>query len=156
MTQENFIRHTLIATVEGHSVFITIKWHDGKLSISGVEGPRGNGDAWGSCGQIVMGDWSGYKAHGDSDLDMIKRLWDRWHLNDMQAGDAVQMAWLRENGHGKDYTETCKKLEAVGLLTHDGYKYGSKWLRVEVPWCVVAYFHALPEDGEKMPVKWRT
>jgi hypothetical protein len=155
MTQENFIRHTLIATVEGKGVFITIKWTDGKLSICGVEGPKSNGDAWGSCGQIDMHDWKDYKAVGSIDLETIKRMWSRWHLNDMRAGDAVQEAWLRENGRGKDYTATCEKLKAAGLLIHEGYEYGHAWKREEVPAEVVAYLFALPEDGAKIPGCWR-
>lgn len=60
-------------------------------------------------------------------------VWKRWHLNGMNAGDAVQEQWLRENGHGKDYTETCEKLEQAGLLVHDGYKYGSEWKYEALP-----------------------
>lgn len=84
------------------SVFCKIEYKDGKLSISGVEGPMSNGDAHGSCGQIEMG----YK-HGNPDYDdkrysshtEIKHfaagwtkemwlkfldIWHEWHLNDMR------------------------------------------------------------------------
>jgi hypothetical protein len=40
--------------VQGHDVFCKIEIKDGNLSISGVIGPKLNGDAWGSCGQIDM------------------------------------------------------------------------------------------------------
>lgn len=63
----------------------------------------------------------------------IVGVWRRWHLNDLKAGDAVQEAWLRHNGRGKDYETTCAKLEEAGLLTHDGYKYGSAWKTEELP-----------------------
>lgn len=87
-----------------YSVYCEIKIKDGKLSISGVEGPFPNGNCAGSCGQIDMG----YKHRNDADDDKRyqekKRLayfslgweealwfdfldiWKRWHLNDMRAG----------------------------------------------------------------------
>lgn len=155
MTQENFTRHTLIATVEGDKVFVTVKWTDGKLSITGVEGPKGDGDSWGGCGQINMHSWDNYKPVGNIDPVIIKRLWSRWHLNDMRAGDVVQEAWLRENWHGKDYTMTCAKLEDAGLLIHEGYRYGCAWKFEVVPAEVVAYFYALPDDSDKLPACWK-
>lgn len=63
----------------------------------------------------------------------IVGVWKRWHLNKLKAGDPTQEAWLRKHGHGKDYDETCAKLEAAGLLVHDGYKYGSEWKFEELP-----------------------
>ena len=35
-------------------VFVEIKYSDGKLSITGVEGPTRSGNCIGSCGQIDM------------------------------------------------------------------------------------------------------
>ena len=71
-------------------VFCKISIVDGKLSISGVVGPRSNGDAFGSCGQIdgtlrstprnerqLSPGWTPF---------MFKKFlahWDAWHLNDM-------------------------------------------------------------------------
>lgn len=66
-------------------------------------------------------------------VQRIVEVWKRWHLNDMNAGDAVQEAWLRENGHGKDYAETCEKLREAGLLVHDDYQYGTAWKTEELP-----------------------
>lgn len=37
------------------NVFCKIQFVDGKLSITGVEGPLKSGNCLGSCGQIVMG-----------------------------------------------------------------------------------------------------
>ena len=76
---------------------------DGKLSISGVEGPKPNGDARGSCGQIDMGYFHRRPEHNDKRYSNPKRLihfnpgwnealwwdflevWKEWHLNDMRA-----------------------------------------------------------------------
>ena len=53
---ENFNKVIRIGTVtEGPasaSVFCSIKFTDGKLSITGVVGPRASGNCAGSCGQI--------------------------------------------------------------------------------------------------------
>lgn len=65
---------------------------DGRLSISGVEGPKANGDCIGSCGQIDM--------HLRDEVDQIVpapgwdaaklteffAVWRKWHLNDMTPG----------------------------------------------------------------------
>lgn len=51
-----FTRHTIVARldcgVHRHRdfyppVFVTVKWDDKRLSITGVEGPKANGDAEG-------------------------------------------------------------------------------------------------------------
>ena len=148
-----FKRHVLIATVEGHKVFLTIKWNGKSLSFTGVEGPSANGDAWGSCGQIDMHEWTGYKAATGINLSVTRELWSRWHLNDMRAGDETQEAWLRANGRGKTYTETCAMLDAAGFLVHNGYKYGNAWKHEDVPQHVTDYLLALPES-KLLPAAW--
>lgn len=69
---------------------------DGRLSISGVVGPRENGNCAGSCGQIIIS-FKEYDKRGHLSLSelrpasnwtrsMIRKffdVWDRWHLNDM-------------------------------------------------------------------------
>lgn len=81
-------------------VFAKIEYSaDGRLSISGVVGPRANGDCAGSCGQINMS-FKEYNKRGYMTLDELRLapgwtreklrqffdVWDRWHLNDMRAG----------------------------------------------------------------------
>lgn len=66
----------------------------GRLSISGVVGPRSNGDAYGSCGQIAdtireainAGEFTPNSAQGWTVPDVLSflDLWDRYHLNDMR------------------------------------------------------------------------
>jgi len=72
---------------------------DGELHITGVEGPKRNGDCWGSCGQIDMGwrdrpqDWTTKGADfTDAQLTEFMAIWDRWHLNHMRAGCEHQRA----------------------------------------------------------------
>lgn len=84
---------------EGMEIFCKIEFKDGKLSITGVEGPKSNGNAQGSAGQIIMTykeyNPRGYASISDIepapgwDTSTIKKffdIWDNYHLNDMQAG----------------------------------------------------------------------
>lgn len=77
-------RHAFIKKYEG----------TGRLSISGVVGPRSNGDCYGSCGQIAdtireaikAGEFTPNSAQGWTVPDVLSflDLWDRYHLNDMR------------------------------------------------------------------------
>jgi hypothetical protein len=66
---------------------------DGRLSITGVEGPTRGGDALGSSGQIGLCEWRiveyapGWSAKTEA---VFRALWNRWHLNDMRPGCAHQ------------------------------------------------------------------
>lgn len=78
-------------------LFLKVEYKEGRLSISGVEGPRTNGDAWGSCGQCVDSlDPSRLRELAPGwTRETVKRLretWDEWHLNDMRAGCEHQRA----------------------------------------------------------------
>ena len=73
----------------GFSTFCRIEFEDGRLSISGVEGPTPDGNARGSCGQIDMHEWPiieyapGWSAEK---VAKFRAIWKEWHLNDMNAG----------------------------------------------------------------------
>lgn len=74
--------------------FVRVKFHNGKLSITGVEGPKKNGDCKGGCGQIgghlTIDEYApGWDAESVAKLASV---WDRWHLNDMRAGCEHQRA----------------------------------------------------------------
>lgn len=95
-------------------VFVRVKFQNERLSLCGVEGPRPNGDARGSCGQI--GDHlnvTRFAAGWDAEqLARLVSLWDRWHLNDLRAGCEHQRAnW-----------DVLEKLEIVSYgLTTDAH-----------------------------------
>lgn len=137
---------------------------DGKtrLSITGVEGPRNNGDAWGSAGQCrdslaklveLAPGWTTEMAFE------LFAVWERWHLNDLRAGTPAQEAWLREHPVTFTYPEShyTKALEALtraGLNPDDGYRYGSAWLYEEVPTEVIEWLRNLPAATFKYPDAW--
>lgn len=66
------------------------------LSMTGVVGPLSNGDAYGSCGQIIMShDIEQVTPAFGWSHDSIKELmevWERWHMNDARAGCEHQRA----------------------------------------------------------------
>ena len=139
----------------GDKVYIRILFKDKRLSIVGVDRPLRNGDCVGNCCQIVD-DIHRIKNPkiGRSTLLKVQQIWKRWHLNDMRAGNPVQEEFLRANGRCQDYTETCKKLEEAGILEHDGYRYGSKWLFEEVPQDVLEFLNTLPETDNEVAIQW--
>jgi hypothetical protein len=136
-------------------VFCKIKVENGKLSITGVVGPKSNGDCHGSCGQIVMHvpDITNLAQGWDQDtISKFFAVWHRWHLNDMRAGSQVQENWLREHpiteseyAYPKSHYEVASaKLAEVGLNPDkDGYLYGHAWKNEELPDDVIDFLASL-------------
>ena len=113
MTADNFSKTLHPGTLPGEMfgrtdrvpVFCKVTFARGRLSISGVEGPKRNGDAIGSCGQIDMGyahrspvdDDNRYSSPVPADAFdyapgweaetwfTFLDVWRKWHLNDMRA-----------------------------------------------------------------------
>jgi hypothetical protein len=143
----------------GYSVFCKISFTDGKISISGVEGPLASGNCLGGCGQIDMHDWnltSYATGWNRAKVTEFRRIWREWHLNDCTAGSPKQEQWLAQVGV-KKYDDALKCLTVVGLepdasYLHNGkpYSYGSAWLRREVPQQAIDFLMALP-DADKKP-----
>jgi hypothetical protein len=144
-----------------HPVFArAVVDHDGQLHITGVEGPKRNGDCWGSCGQIDMGwrddpaRWTTKGANfNDEQLAEFMAIWDRWHLNHMRAGSQAQMDRLREHPITVTYPEShydkaCEALAAAGLHPDaDGYRYGSAWKHEELPAEVIERLASFPASS---------
>jgi|DEB3_MinimDraft_2_1074329.scaffolds.fasta_scaffold26095_1 hypothetical protein len=136
-------------TPEGR-LSVHIDWDGKNLSITGSEG-RDHG------GQIIMDPWDLQEyAEGYSPelVAQLRDIWERWHLNDLQAGSPAQTAYLDAHpvtDRLNHYTKACEALKAAGLnpdpnYIHNGkpYAYGSAWLRVEVPEDALQFLHALP------------
>lgn len=74
-------------TYEGKAKgFCKIEFEDGRLSISGVIGPKRNGNAKGSCGQCVDEIRNGTPSPewNHEMLNQFCDIWSEWHLNDMR------------------------------------------------------------------------
>ncbi len=137
------------------SVFCKIRFNDGKLSITGVEGPTNDGNARGGCGQIRDFVISTYAEGWDkAKAEQFRTIWNQWHLNDMQAGTPAQTTELAKHqfpGYPKSHYEWAKEvLTAAGLQPDNGYSYGSAWLKVDVPEWVLLFLASLP-DSDKTP-----
>lgn len=106
-------------------------------------------------------------AGGREALATVRAWWQRWHLNDMRAGCEHQRAggWAERpidpskplNSYGKHFpgqrqdswnmlTWVPRGEHPEGLLSHPcptcGYKYGSQWLKEEIPADVQANMRA--------------
>lgn len=140
------------------SVYCIIEYKNGRLSISGVVGPLHSGNCLGSCGQIIMS-WTPIvkyaKGWTPSMVNRFLDVWDRWHLNDLQAGTPEQMDYVRNyrKNHARanysDYEELCSALKTAGLyevIRADGalYKYGHGWIFEPVPADVLQFLDSLP------------
>ena len=131
-----------------HDIFCKIEIDKkGELHINGVVGPRKNGNAAGSAGQIDgdlkkrIGEIKFVKGWNDDKLRGFLNIWENWHLNFMHAGDEHQRAlgWEKD-GYDRHPSEACPV---------DGYKFGSEWKRVELPSCVIEVLETFPETDKK-------
>ncbi len=78
----------------------------------------------------------------NEELQIIVKLWKKYHLNDLNAGTPKQTEYLKSLGEYKNYDWACKELKKVDLLydkeynypnQSKGYQYGSAWLHHEIP-----------------------
>lgn len=141
--------------------FCKIKFESGNLSISGVEGPKSNGDCRGSCGQIIMHEWNFDSLSDGWSPELVEKfreIWEEWNLNDLTAVSPAQAAWIKANKLDYAYPKSHYQVYADALteaginpdpdFLHEGkpYKYGHAWLRREVPNDVIAFIESLPES----------
>jgi hypothetical protein len=162
---EDFDKVVRIGTIETYhhrsmlptDVYIHIEYKAGKLSITGVIGPRSNGDAWGGCGQIDMEFDHRNKSQNDSryrnpiTIDEIKfapgwsaelwygllNVWSMYHLNDLRAAcehqEIMGQTWTTHP------SATCPVCD---------YRLGSQWKRISVPDAVIEFLMILPESDK--------
>jgi len=149
-------------------MFIKISYEDNRLSITGVIGPKSNGDAY-CCGQIkdellnpnkeLKEGWTPEMIHN------LYMAWDNWHLNDLRAGCKHQreLKWKDARIDPRALPRSIANRDEKGILAiwvteeeHKdgllskpcpvcGYEYGSKWLFEEVPEDIINFLFSLPE-----------
>lgn len=141
--------------------FAEITFKDGHLSIYGVIGPKSNGNAFGAAGQIheELDRVVPAKGWDAESVKKFQKVWERWHLNDLRAGSPKQMRFLESlaaNGKPVDYENAVKAMKEAGIyedvdFIHEGkpYRYGSAWLKEEVPAEVLEWLQSLPESAVK-------
>jgi hypothetical protein len=96
-----------------------------------------------SCGQNLEEIAKAFPHHAK--LQRMVSVWREWHLNDMQAGTPAQMAHLKANPVNAGYRES-HYVKASEALAHaglnpdpaNGYRYGSGWLKAEIPADIIA------------------
>ena len=169
------IKNLLLGSGVDGKVFVTVQIKSkpaGKtLSIRGVIGPKANGDAKGSCGQIqdYLTDGRTITDYADGwspeAVKQIQAIWSQHHLNDLTAGSPAQEACLAQRPDLKTYEERCEYLASQNLnpdpdFSHPDdkegmrYKYGSAWLHTDLPDSVIDWFESLTETKVANP--WGT
>lgn len=112
----------------------------------------------GQCFDTLISEFPELK---NSDIFMeCYSLWKSYHLNDLHAGtseqenalkDAVQNGILTRYG-ANNYQETCDYLKSINLyeveLNGKSYKYGTGWLKEEIPRDDLLRIESLIDTGE--------
>ncbi len=118
-----------------NAAYITWRLEDGRFSMCAHIWDRRKRDhiAGGQCVDAVADLFP-----GNEKVQRMRAIWERWHLNDMCAGSPAQEEYLRAHPVEYKYPEShydkaCEVLRAVGLHPDNGYLYGSRWLREELP-----------------------
>lgn len=141
----------------GHKARLKIEWRltDGEFAMQGeITGSKTMSNSYGQC-LDAMQEWLG----GDPLFESMLSVWRRWHLNHMRAGCEHQRAekWEDQPVYADKPTSAYVKheddtsswnmriwvpVERGGLLSAPcptcGYKYGTKWLKEELPADVLA------------------
>ena len=108
-----------------------------RLGITGVILKGGEETGWGQIREKVK----------DIIPARLYQIWRRWHLNDMRAGTFAQEEILRQaKDKGVDvssYEKACDYLHSFDVLVDEGYRYGSAWMKEELPQDVIDYLSAL-------------
>lgn len=120
---------------------VTLEWElkDGNFTMSGNVWNRLRTDIY-SGGQIV--DQIAKMFPHKKKVQRMAEIWERYHLNNMRAGCEHQhkLGWGENKIDGKWAGHLYEK-EGGCLLKpcpECGYKYGSKWLREEIPAEIIA------------------
>jgi hypothetical protein len=125
-----------IGTKDRRGVFVEVEIDaDGGLHIIGFTRHHIGAD-WNSGGQIIdevasVRNFAPGWTRGR--VAQLVNIWRRWHLNHLRAGCEHQrtLGWESYDEHPSEPCPTC------------GYKYGTAWLKEELPAEVVAWAQQL-------------
>lgn len=144
-------------------LYCRIQYDGERLSITGVHGPLPNGDvrasapAGRSCGQLSLPDYSfkRFEAGWNHEkVNMLAFIWENFHLNDMNAGTAIQTFFLEnyKKVYGVDvgFGDLEYLLSEAGLNPDPftGHRYGTSWLYNPVPNWAIEWLKNLPETNK--------
>ena len=119
--------------------FITWTFENGNFSMCAeIWDPKGF-DIYigGQCVDTVAAYFKGNRK-----AQRMVEIWERYHMNDMLAGSAAQMEYLREHpldpasyAYPKSHYDVASAVLASAGLNPDanGYLYGHAWKREEIP-----------------------
>ncbi len=123
-----------IGTVDGQGVFVeaTVETKEKGLCLSIHADIKRSGHIVGAgqCIDTVRDVYQrGKLAIPYKQVRQLVRIWERWHLNDMQAGCEHQReaGWTSYTEHPSQACWVC------------GYEYGTAWLIEELPEEVIAF-----------------
>lgn len=114
---------------------VEVSLTEDRLSIVGSLGPGGRDGS----GQVYEELESKYSS--DEFIKRIIPIWKKWHLNDLTPGSPKQEDFLNKVFDKRPNYDTCiDKLKEVNLYEDESfifngqpYKYGSAWLKTELP-----------------------
>lgn len=130
------------------SMTVTLTYNvcdSGRLSFVGRDYRHGSGQVY-----EYLTEETPAEGYTRKDCFRLKQAWRRWHLNDMRAGTPKQEEAVRRwctTSNDQSYKAACEMLKSIDLLVDDGYKYGSKWLKEDVPLDVLEWLFSLPGTG---------
>ncbi len=130
---------------EGGTATIRAEVEADRFSMMGDYRDAERGGSSGQCQDSI-------KPRTDAQRDLLA-MWERWHLNDMKAGCVHQRAagWEDRRIDPKELPNSTANRDARGIVAHwvyktehpagllcepcpeCGYKYGSAWLKEELP-----------------------
>lgn len=133
-----FKLHTSPGVTDDGRLYVTIDWDGKRLSITGVIGPKSNGNARGSCGQTGIPPLlpQPQDEYTHAMVGQLRAIWDRWHLNDMRVGcEHQRAAWdhatltapldLHPLTWGPRYNDAGHRAEAGKMSVQDYVQYAA-------------------------------
>ena len=130
---------------------VEIEWElkDGRFSMSGNIWMPSRRDIY-AGGQNL--EEIGALFPDDAKVQRMVAIWRRWHLNDMRAGTCAQEEIIEAHksefpGYPTSfYVWACELLRSHDLYEDNGYKYGSRWLKEEIPADVIAEIESWSQE----------